>query len=397
MSDPLSTMPNRKLRIGIDASWACGNLTGTGRFTHDLTESLTKLDSSNTYFLYFRECCKTSNPLYSINQKNVLKRVIHSKSRIFRILLPLSFQLRRDSIDVFLSTAYFLPLFGSKKWIVTFFDFNIFWLAREWSRPGTIKGLMLMRLLFPISIRKADHIVTISLATQNDLRHFFPQAGDKSSVIYPGVNMNLDENAERDKMNVRKSHEASPFFLYVGDLSPTKNLERFIWAFSNFKKHDQRQFKFLFVGKDVAGYLKTKLYPLTKSLRLEEFIEFCGYVSNEHLVELYSGATCLVYASLREGFGYPIVEAMHYGLPVITSNISSCPEVGGDAALYVNPSSIEELSLAMNRITQDESLRRELAARGRDRVRLFSVQAMATQYLSLLNRIGVGRIIGNDA
>ncbi len=387
MSDPVSTLQKRKLRIGIDASWACGNLTGTGRFTYDLIKNLTELDTKNTYFLYFRECCRTSNPLYGITQENVVKRVIDSKSKIFRILLPLSFGLRKDSIDVFLSAAYFLPLFGSAKWIVTFFDFNIYWLAKEWSRPGTLKGLMLMRLLFPISIRKAHHIVTISLATQNDLRHFFPRAWGKSSVIYPGVNMNRHEKAERDKTNDRTFRKRFPFFLYVGDLSPTKNLERIVRAFADFKKYDKRQFSFLFAGKDTSGYLENKLKPLVHELQLESSIEFCGFVSNDNLVDLYSRATCLVFPSLREGFGYPIVEAMHYGLPVITSNISSCPEVGGDAALYVNPRAVDELSLAMKRITQDESLRRELVARGKNRARIFSVQAMASQYLNLLVKV----------
>lgn len=374
------------LTVGIDASWACGNRTGTGRFTLDLVEGLLALDSANSYVLYFRECCRESNPLFQIDRRNVQKIVVDSRSTIFRVLFSLSRRLSRDSVDVFISPAFFLPLYGSKKWIVTFFDLHVYTLSKEWARCGTIVDFLLMRLLFPFSLRKADQVVAISHATKVDLLRLFPFVASKSMVVYPAVK---DLKIGRSNRGVTDAEHASvnPYFLYVGNLSPTKNLERAIIAFSEFKKSDKRDYSFVLAGKDVGRYAERDLRPLVKRLQLDRYLRFLGFVSDEALEELYSSAYCLVYPSLSEGFGYPILEAMQFGVPVITSNVSSCPEVGGDAALYVDPLSEQEICEALEKIASDPQFRSTLIKKGQDRWKEFSLERTALGFLEALNRV----------
>jgi glycosyltransferase involved in cell wall biosynthesis len=381
-------MAQNGLKIGIDASWACGKRSGTGNFTLDLVNTLTRSDNSNLYILYFRECCKIENPLYQISKGNVRKSVVDSRSTVYRILFPLSRVLKADRVDVFLSPAFFLPMYGSRRWLVTFFDLNIYTLWRQWARPGTFAGLFLMSILFPLSLRKADRIVSISTATQRDLSRIFPGSASKCIVIYPGLNLSRFGDTEHARTTNISPHLRHPFFLYVGNLSPTKNLERAIRAFAKFKEQDNKGFSFVLAGHDSAGYGIRTLRPLVTKVRMNEQVIFLGYVKDSQLAALYSQAYCLFYPSLREGFGYPILESMYFECPVITSNVSSCPEVGGDAAFYVDPLSEAELSHALEYITLNETRRKELVSKGKERWKAFSLDAMAANYLRLINQIG---------
>lgn len=375
------------MRIGIDASWACGKRTGTGNYTLDLVESLTEEDHSNEYFLYFRDCCITSNPLYNINQANVTKVLVNSRSTLFRILVPLSKTLKKDKIDVFLSPAYFMPLYGSRKWVVTFFDLNIYLLSKEWIRSGKILDYLMMRILLPWSIQKADYIITISESTQKDLIKIFPITKNKSTIIYPGYHTKMYETSSCLSKKENSDDSMHPYFLSVGVLSPTKNLERSIRAFHKFNEISKIKYFFILAGRNDGKYLEKVLNPLVKNLKIERFVKFYGFVPDEELGDLYKKAFCLLFPSLREGFGYPILEAMYFGIPVITSNVSSCPEVAGDAALYVDPFSEEELYQAMIKVTDDKKLREDIIKRGRKRHIEFSLKAMANKYLTLLDSV----------
>jgi len=189
----------------------------------------------------------------------------------------------------------------------------------------------------------------------------------------------IEKGCTNEPVNLGK-----PFFLFVGVASPRKNLERVIRAFARFKEDDRSGFRFVIAGDQWGQYSKRVLKPLVSKLTLQNWVEFHEYVSDANLVHLYSSGYCLVYPSLYEGFGYPILEAMHFGLPVITSNMSSCPEVGGDAAMYVNPLSEAEIAEAMRTITTNASLRRAFISLGKARCEFFSREKLASAYLRLL-------------
>ena len=371
------------LRIGIDAAWACGARTGTGNYTLDLVRSLLAQESAHEFHLYFRECCRAGNPLYGVESPRVTRRVVASSSTLFRSVFQLGRVAKEEELDVFLSPAYFLPMFTNTRRVVAFFDLNIYTLPREWLRRGRVLDFLAMRLLLPWSVKVADHIVAISESTRHDLNRLFPGAASKCTVIYPGLG---PEWLSRDGVVPAKTDPspAGGFFLYVGVMAPSKNVERLLRAFAFFKQRDRSGFALVLAGRECGRYMAGTLRPLIRALGLETSVHWNGFVSDDGLKALYGRATAVVYPSLREGFGYPILEAMAKGVPVITSSVSSCPEVAGDAALCVDPLSVEAIGEAMVRVAGDPRLRAELSSRGKTRCRLFSLDAMARQYLELM-------------
>jgi glycosyltransferase involved in cell wall biosynthesis len=379
------------MRIGIDAAWACGQRTGTGNYTYDLVRSLLAASSGHEFVLYFRDCCVIDNPLYAQAEGRAHRRIISSRSTLWRILFQVGPAARKDRVDVLLSPGYFLPAFaGSVVRVVTFFDLNIFKLEREWIRPKRIKDFICLRLLLPLAARKADHLVVISKSTQHDLESLFPSTCGRNSLIYPGVSR---ERFQFSKIGATPSgsNSRSPYYLYVGVMSPTKNLARLIQAFGQFAQTVSPGFRLVMAGRECGHYRAQVLIPLVRRLRLEHLIEFVDFVEDDELGRLYQGARAVVYPSLGEGFGYPLVEAMLAGIPVITSTTTSCPEVVGDAGLCVDPVSVEALAHAMTQVALDDRLCARLREAGHQRARLFSLETMAGQYLKLFEQLDLKR------
>lgn len=231
-----------------------------------------------------------------------------------------------------------------------------------------------------LSIRQADHLIFTSRNTYNDTVRIFGKL-PPFSIIPLGVNNNFIQN----------SGSVAPYdfnyFLIVGRRRYHKNTHRVIRAFASIV--DKIDAKIVFVGgtdKYDSQYLE-----LIKELNISDRVQFAGHVDEDSLRVHYQFALCLVYASLYEGFGLPILEAMKYGCPVITSNVASMPEVAGDAALLVNPDSESEISKAMISIALDSELRDSLRAAGSIRVDMFPETSVcentAALYLSVLNAI----------
>jgi glycosyltransferase involved in cell wall biosynthesis len=174
-------------------------------------------------------------------------------------------------------------------------------------------------------------------------------------------------------------------------MSPTKNLARLIQAFGQFAQTVSPGFRLVMAGRECGHYRAQVLIPLVRRLRLEHLIEFVDFVEDDELGRLYQGARAVVYPSLGEGFGYPLVEAMLAGIPVITSTTTSCPEVVGDAGLCVDPVSVEALAHAMTQVALDDRLCARLREAGHQRARLFSLETMAGQYLKLFEQLDLKR------
>ena len=168
------------------------------------------------------------------------------------------------------------------------------------------------------------------------------------------------------------------FFLSVGVLAPQKNLERLLRAFAQVRDGTTR---LVLAGRPAGAYADAILRPLTRTLGVEEHVVFAGATDDEALCALYHAAVALVYPSLADGFGLPIVEAMACGCPVITSNVSSMPEVAGDAALLVDPRAVAALAGALEHLLAAPAVRADLAARGRARAALFTWDEAARQTL----------------
>jgi len=223
------------------------------------------------------------------------------------------------------------------------------------------------------AIERADHIISVSEATRQQLLRHTGARPDRIHVIHHGVDLAVvPSHAEREHFRERilGLNKDEKFFLHVGSLQVRKNVANIVLAL-------QRVPKFRLVLAGGAGFGAEQIDSLIEKEGLTGRVIRLGHASADRLSLLYSSATALVFPSLEEGFGIPLLEAMSYGLPVITSNCSSMPEVGGDAALYVDPLDSLQIGEAMRRVAEDEMLAADLGRRGKERAGLFSWEKCA--------------------
>jgi glycosyltransferase involved in cell wall biosynthesis len=193
----------------------------------------------------------------------------------------------------------------------------------------------------------------------------------KVEVVYNGFDERLTSPSPEDEARVRDRFQLdAPFVLYAGNIKPHKNVDRLIEAFAQLRQRGMTSVKLLIIGDDISKY--SNLRRLVHRHQLHQQVRFLGFVSTDTLAALYQLAQVFVFPSLYEGFGLPPLEAMANGTPVITSNVSSLPEVVGDAALLIDPLDSESLADAMYRVLNEPDLRADLVRRGHERVKAFS-------------------------
>ena len=224
---------------------------------------------------------------------------------------------------------------------------------------------------FPRFAKKADRIATVSEFSKQDIAKSYAISNDLIDVVYNGCSDGFVSVSEDKKRAVRKQFTAeAPYFIYVGSIQPRKNLQRLFKAFDQFKKQSGASHKLVIAGQK---YFWNKV--MKDSLAACEYkndIIFLGRVQEHELHQLTASAFASVYVPLFEGFGIPLLEAMHCEVPVIASNVSSLPEVAGDAALYCNPTEIAEIAGAMLKLYNDKKLCIDLIAKGNKRKQKFS-------------------------
>lgn len=252
------------------------------------------------------------------------------------------------------------PLFAPPPDVLTIYDMFAFQYPGFFSK----KRLLGLKVLLPILLKRARFVHCISQYTAECLTEFFPAVSRKIRVIHLGV-----EPRFHPRPRTGNSYD-HPYFLYIGNLSPHKNLTRLVEAFASFS-HDEQQHHLIIVGKDFKGQ-KTIIEELIQAKELQDRIFILSGLDDERLLDLYSNATALVHPSLAEGFGFTPLEAMACGTPVLVSRAGSLPEVCGDAALYFDPLKPEEIAARMTQIVQEKNLRLEMIERGKARAKEFT-------------------------
>jgi len=254
---------------------------------------------------------------------------------------------------------------------------------RRWHRTFS-------RYLLPRVVKSVEAIVSLSEATKRDLVELLDVAPERVRVIPCGVSRRFAPFAPDDPHleNVRHRYSLPEnYAITVGAIEPRKNLPRLLRAI-DLLSHTQpsfRDMKLLHVGP--AGWLSDEVGATISALRLEQRVRFLGYVPIEDLVALYQLARVSVYPSLFEGFGLPVLEAMASGCPVVTSNCSSLPEVAGDAAILVDPTSVDSIAEGLARVWEDDRLRGDMIARGRRRATRFTWDAAARETMKLYDDV----------
>jgi glycosyltransferase involved in cell wall biosynthesis len=220
--------------------------------------------------------------------------------------------------------------------------------------------------------RQAERILTVSEASKRDILRFFDIPEEKVRVIYNAIDERFltppdEATTERVRQRYQLDHS---FVLYVGNIKPHKNLDRLIEAFGRARQEGPPGLQLVVIGDEVSKY--PSLRQMVHRHKLDKHVRFLGFQPQETLASFYRLAGAFVFPSLYEGFGLPPLEAMACGTPVITSNVSSLPEVAGDAALLVDPYDVDALARAMVQVFADSALRQTLIARGFARARQFS-------------------------
>jgi len=368
------------LTIGIDASRAArAPRTGTETYSLELIKALAGLASSQHRLrLYTPHLPQHSDwP----DSPYVETRVI-PWPRLWTHL-RLATELRQHPLDVLFVPAHVLPLYCPVPAVVTVHDLGY----RHYPDAHRPFDRWYLEWTTRRHTRVARHIIADSLATKQDLFDFYAADPNRIDVVYLGRDEKLARVTDPQLIAQTKAKYRldGDYLLYVGTLHPRKNLVRLVEAFYHATESLQNQkLKLVIAGK--RGWLYNAIFERVQQLGLTERVIFPGYVADHDKPALLSGALVYVFPSLYEGFGLPVLEAMACGTPVLTSNISSLPEVAGKAALLVDPHHIEEIAGGLVQLMTNTNLRQQLIERGYNQIQKFSWQRAATQILEILEK-----------
>lgn len=269
--------------------------------------------------------------------------------------------------DLFLSPDGFLSLGATCKQLPVIHDINFL------HNPQDVKPLTrrYYNYYFPRFAKKATRIATVSEYSKRDIADSYKINPDKIDVVYNGINSDFNPvSDEIKKQTKQKFSKGCDYFLFVGSLHPRKNISRLIEAFGAFKKESNSDIKLLLAGPQYWGM--SEIFKSIDAIDCKEDIIFTNRLSNEDLAHVMASAYALTFVPYFEGFGIPLVEAMQSEIPIITSNVTSLPEIAGDAALYANPFEVNDIKNAMLKLYSNPSLRSDLIEKGKQRKNLYS-------------------------
>ncbi len=368
------------MRIGIDARVMSLKAGGIGRYTLEMAKSMAAQTKANDHeFILYPG--KDTDILELPDNWKYSKRKLTSRG-ILRSLFY-SYIAGKDRLDAFYSADYLGPVLPMPcKTVITIHDL----IPIVYPSITRFQHRLVGNYLLPHAMRNASAIISVSTATKKDILKYTSVPENKIKVIYEGKNASFYPRAQDDRATreVRSYYGIGrdQYFLSLGVSDSKKNIKKIIKAFSEAIKRLESRCILVLAGS--TGQNNSTLEHLINELHIQDKILFTGFVQDEHLPLLMSGARAFCFPSLYEGFGLPVLEAMACGCPVITSNISSLPEVAGNAALLVDPANVEQLSQAMERLLKDDELYNDLRARGISQSERFSWEHAAAELLELL-------------
>jgi glycosyltransferase involved in cell wall biosynthesis len=375
-------------KIGIDARMYGAEQTGIGNYIRNLIINLAQIDKKNQYviFLSRKEFDKFQVP--GDNFKKVKTRS-HWYSWREQIALPLD--LLGERLDLVHFPHFNSPILYPGKSVVTIHDITPFFFPGN--KMNSLVRRSAFRAVFASSIRKASTVIAVSASTKSDIVKHFGAKEDKITVTYEGVSDDFGILPNRDKIRERimvKYGISKPFIFYTGVWRNHKNIVGLIKAFDIFKKEFGDAYQLVLGGKEDPFYPEVK--KTIRDLRLEKDIVCPGFIPAEELCQFYNICSLFVIPSFYEGFGLVGLEAFASGAPVISSRITSLPEVLGESALYFDPNDHNEMAGVMKKVLASNDLKEKMIESGYRRVEDFSWRRMAEETYRIYSRILEGKL-----
>jgi len=368
--------------IGIDVSAIQYN-TGVSNYTLNLIRNLIKVDKVNQYKIFFSsyrqklpkdiEILKSNSnvTIYAYKYPITFLELIWNRLHIFPIEMFIG------KCDVYHTSDWTQPPTIKAKTVTTVHDLVPF-LYPQWSNQ---KIILTHTRKMRLAQKEAKHFICVSKNTQKDLLRLFPKINSiNTSVVYEAAEDKYAKASSLKNTVISKQYGLEKYFLCQGTREPRKNLARIIEAFSIFKtKYPKSNFELVISGK--YGWGKDVLQFKRPDIKI------LGFIPEKNMVALHASAFCLIYPSLYEGFGLPVIKSLKVGVPVITSTASSMSEIAKKAALYVNPLSVDSIFKAMEKICRNSQLRKLLKISGKKIAANFSWQKTAKATLNIYKAI----------
>jgi glycosyltransferase involved in cell wall biosynthesis len=373
------------MRIAVNTRLLLKNrLEGIGWFTFETMKRITQQHPEHQFFFLFD---RDWDPEF-IFSSNITPVALKPQSRhpiLWYIWFEISVSrfIGRNKIDLFVSPDGHIPLKSKIPQLGVIHDINYV------HYPKTIPPFarLYYNYFFPRFAQKSDRLATVSEFSKGDICQNYQIEPEKIDVVYNGVNSFYAPLPSSVISDTRlELTNGSPYFIFVGAFNPRKNISRLLQAFDLFKKKTQSETKLVVVGEKMYG--TSQILKILKSLEFQDDVVFTGRLQVERLNKVIGSAIAMTYVSYYEGFGIPLLEAMRCDIPIVASNCTSLPEVAGDAAIYVDPFSIESIAEGMSRIDSDESLRSQLISNARVQREKFSWDKSAKSlYNSMLKTV----------
>jgi len=363
------------MKITIDVQPVLGKKSGVGQYISGLIYGLGEVDHQNSYFLSFFDF-KRRGSMLSLPGSNFVHRKCFLPGRAVSILWKKfawpSYNFFFGESDIFHFPNFIIRPVKRAKKIVTIHDVS-FLRFPEYAEP---KNLKFLKNEIRKTVEEANHILTDSRFTEEELIYFFPSAKQKVSTVHLGV----DARFKPSRVTREKS------ILFVGNIEPRKNLPNLFKAFEIMKDRHRELSAYKITIAGMKGWLYEGIFKALENNKYKTDIHFLDYVPDEKLPELYAKASVFVYPSFYEGFGLPPLEAMACGTPVISARKASLPEILGDAVVWIDPNEPESISDALKRVLLDGALREELIKKGAEQSSKFQWRKTAAETLEIYKR-----------
>ncbi len=362
--------------IALDYTPAYEQGAGIGRYVRDLTAALAAQDTETPYRLFVAGASRRTlpsavGPNFEWRSTPLTPRWL---ARIWhRLHLPLPVETFTGPISLYHATDFVLPpTRSSTHTLLQVHDLSYVQVPQ--AADPRLKAYL--DRVVPASVQRADHVLADSQATKDDLISLYHVPENKITVLYGGVDPRFRPISGEAQARARARYQLGdwPFVLTVGTVQPRKNYPRLIEALAQLRSRLPELHLVIAGGR---GWLDDPVYQTIDTLNMRDHVHLTGFVDEADLPALYSAATCFAFPSLYEGFGLPVLEAMACDTPVVTSTVSSLPEVAGDAALLVDPYDTEAVAEAVERLVSQSALREDLQWRGREHIKRFTWAASA--------------------